>query len=183
MQKEMSSFVPVLRKFREIFDIAADVKDSELNKCIQEADKLDIKAALCGDTFFSVSKDLGGGKGMTDIPPGTDSDSNYSLDVEIAGNTYNIVPLYTILCYYAFVRYLRAADQKSTSTGLKIQQYGNSVILPDYNKNKRWEEERGKADAFIEYFHEVLELSKKTESPGDSGCCDPVKPYRVCFIT
>lgn len=179
----MSNFVPVLKRFREIFDIAADVKDTEINKCIQEADKLDIKVALCGDTFFSVSKDLGGGKGMTDIPPGTDSDSNYSLDVEIAGNTYNIVPLSTILCYYAFVRYLKAADQKSTSTGLKIQQYGNSVVIPDYNKNKRWEEERGKADAFIEDFHEVWEKYKSVQNLPDESCCNPVKPYRVCFIT
>lgn len=179
----MSSFLPVLKKFREIFDIAADVKDTEINKCIQEADKLDIKVALCGDTFFSVSKDLGGGKGMTDILPGTDSDSNYSLDVEIEGKTYNIVPLYTILCYYAFVRYIRSADQKSTSTGLKIQQYGNSIIVPDTSKSKRWEEERGKADAFAEDFHKVYELLKNSESTQENTCCNPVKGYRVCFIS
>lgn len=179
----MSSFAPVLKKFRELFDIAADVKDIEINKSIQEADKLDIKIALCGDTFFSVPSDLGGGDGMTDIPAGTDSDSNYSLDVVIDGNTYNIVPLSTILCYYAFVRYLKAADQKSTSTGLKIQQYGNSVVIPDYNKNKRWEEERGKADTFIEDFHEVWEKYKSVQNPPEDACCNPVKPYRVCFIT
>lgn len=179
----MSSFAPVLKKFRELFDIAADVKDIEINKSIQEADKLDIKIALCGDTFFSVPSDLGGGEGMTDIPAGTDSDSNYALDVVIDGNTYNIVPLSTILCYYAFVRYLKAADQKSTSTGLKIQQYGNSVVIPDYNKNKRWEEERGKADAFIEDFHGVWEKYKSVQNPPEGACCNPVKPYRVCFIT
>lgn len=179
----MSSFAPVLKKFRELFDIAADVKDIEINKSIQEADKLDIKIALCGDTFFSVPSDLGGGDGMTDIPAGTDSDSNYSLDVVIDGKTYNIVPLSTILCYYAFVRYLKAADQKSTSTGLKIQQYGNSVVIPDYNKNKRWEEERGKADAFIEDFHDVWEKYKAANDPPEEACCNPVKPYRVCFIT
>lgn len=179
----MSSFAPVLKKFRELFDIAADVKDIEINKSIQEADKLDIKVALCGDTFFSVPSDLGGGEGMTDIPAGTDSDSNYALDVVIDGNTYNIVPLSTILCYYAFVRYLKAADQKSTSTGLKIQQYGNSVVIPDYNKNKRWEEERGKADAFIEDFHGVWEKYKSVQNPPEGACCNPVKPYRVCFIT
>ena len=120
---------------------------------------------------------------MTDIPAGTDSDSNYSLDVVIDGNTYNIVPLSTILCYYAFVRYLKAADQKSTSTGLKIQQYGNSVVIPDYNKNKRWEEERGKANAFIEDFHDVWEKYKSVQNPPEDACCNPVKPYRVCFIT
>lgn len=179
----MSSFAPVLKKFRELFDIAADVKDTEINKSIQEADKLDIKIALCGDTFFSVPSDLGGGEGMTDIPAGTDSDSNYALDVVIDGKTYNIVPLSTILCYYAFVRYLKAADQKSTSTGLKIQQYGNSVILPDYNKNKRWEEERGKADAFIEDFQAVYEMYRNSQAPSENDCCNPVKPYRVCFIT
>lgn len=179
----MSSFAPVLKKFRELFDIAADVKDAEINKSIQEADKLDIKIALCGDTFFSVPSDLGGGEGMTNIPAGTDSDSNYALDVVIDGNTYNIVPLSTILCYYAFVRYLKAADQKSTSTGLKIQQYGNSVVIPDYNKNKRWEEERGKADAFIEDFHDVWERYKSVQNPPEESCCNPAKPYRVCFIT
>lgn len=179
----MNSFAPVLKKFRELFDIAADVKDTEINKSIQEADKLDIKIALCGDTFFSVSSELGGGEGMIDIPAGTDSDSNYSLDVVIDGNTYNIVPLSTILCYYAFVRYLKAADQKSTSTGLKIQQYGNSVVIPDYNKSKRWEEERGKADAFIEDFHEVWEKYKSVQNPPEDACCNPVKPYRFCFIT
>ncbi|WAX09815.1 hypothetical protein BT638P8_00023 [Bacteroides phage BT638P8] len=179
----MSNFVPVLKRFREIFDIAADVKDTEINKCIQEADKLDIKVALCGDTFSSVPMELGGGKGLTDIPAGTDTDSNYSLDVDIDGKIYNIVPLSTILCYYAFVRYLKSADQKSTSTGLKIQQYGNSVILPDYNKNKRWEEERGKADAFIEDFQAVYEMYRNSQAPSENDCCNPVKPYRVCFIT
>ena len=142
----MNSFSEVIKKFRETFDIAADVKDTEINKCIQEADKLDIKVALCGDTFFSVSSELGGGKGESDIPAGTDSDSNYSLDVVIAGKNYNIVPLY-------------------------------------YNKNKRWEEERGKADAFIEDFHIVYELFKESDNPKDKHCCDSVKPYRVCFIS
>lgn len=179
----MSNFVPVLKKFREIFDIAVDVKDLEINKCIQEADKLDIKVALCGDTFNSVPTELGGGKGLTDIPAGTDTDSDYSLDVDIDGKIYNIVPLSTILCYYAFVRYLKSADQKSTSTGLKIQQYGNSVVIPDYNKNKRWEEERGKADAFIGDFHDVWEKYKAADNPPEDACCNPVKPYRFCFIT
>ena len=179
----MNSFSEVIKKFLEIFDIAADVKDTEINKCIQEADKLDIKVALCGDTFFSVSSELGGGKGESDIPAGTDSDSNYSLDIVIAGKNYNIVPLYTILCYYAFVRYMKIADQKSTSTGLKTQVYNGSLILPDYNKNKRWEEERGKADAFIEDFHIVYELFKESDNPKDKHCCDSVKPYRVCFIS
>lgn len=181
----MDNFSHVLKKFRELFDIATDVKDSELNKALQEADKLDIKGNLCGATFMQVSSDLGGGDGLTDIPAGTDSESDFSKSIEIAGKTYDIVPLYTILCYYAFVRYLRAADQKSTSTGLKIQTYGNSLIVPDANKNKRWEDERGKADAFIEDFHCVYELYKndKDSELGKNDCCDPVKPYRVCFIT
>ena len=66
---------------------------------------------------------------------------------------------------------------------LKTQVYNGSLILPDYNKNKRWEEERGKADAFIEDFHIVYELFKESDNPKDKHCCDSVKPYRVCFIS
>lgn len=50
----MANFANVIKKFRDIFNIAADVKDAEINKVIQEADKLDIKQGLCGDTFVKV---------------------------------------------------------------------------------------------------------------------------------
>lgn len=55
-----------------------------------------------------------------------------------------------VICYYAFARYLQIADQNSTSTGMKIQTYGGSIVVPDTGRVKRFEAERGKADLFIE---------------------------------
>ena len=55
-----------------------------------------------------------------------------------------------VICYYAFARYLQIADQNSTTTGMKIQTYGGSVIVPDTSKNKRVEAERQKADLFMQ---------------------------------
>lgn len=173
----MANFDQVIRKFRELFSIAKDVKDAEINKSIQEADKLDIKQNLAGYTFAKIPSKMGGGDGGLTIPEGTDNDTDYSIDVEIDEKTYTVVPLYTILCYYAFVRYCKTADQESTSTGLKIQQYNGSIILPDTTKSKRWEEERGKADAFIEDFREVFE-----KSISSCVCEGSKKNYRICFI-
>lgn len=169
----MSNFAELSEKFRKLFDIAVDVKDSVLIKSLQEADMLDVKSSLCGDTFLKVPAEFGGGKEGTG--PGEDSD--YNITVSIEGVDYSIVPLSTILCYYAFVRYLRASDQTSTSTGLKLQTFGNSIIVPDVSKNKRWEDERGKADSFMEDFKDVYELSKNPPK-----CCEGNKNYRVCFI-
>lgn len=55
-----------------------------------------------------------------------------------------------VICYYAFARYLQIADQNSTTTGMKIQTYGGSIVVPDTSKVKRFEAERGKADLFLE---------------------------------
>lgn len=167
----MSSFAELVEKLRTLFDLAKEVTDSVLMKSLQEADMLDVKSSLCGDTFLKVSADFGGGK--AGVAPSDD----YNITVIIDGVEYSIVPLSTILCYYAFVRYLRASDQTSTSTGLKLQTFGNSIIVPDVSKNKRWEDERGKADAFMEDFKEVYELSKNPPK-----CCGGNKNYRVCFI-
>ena len=119
----MANFANVIKKFRDIFNIAADVKDSEINKVIQEADKLDIKQGLCGDTFIKVPAPFGGGLDGGDIPDSSTSDDAYSLTVDVGEESYEIVPLSTILCYYAFARYVKDADQKSTSTGFKIPGY------------------------------------------------------------
>ena len=75
----MANFANVIKKFRDIFNIAADVKDSEINKVIQEADKLDIKQGLCGDTFIKVPASFGGGLDGGDIPDSSTSDDAYSL--------------------------------------------------------------------------------------------------------
>lgn len=174
----MAAFDTVIAKFRELFNIAADVKDKEINKYLQEADKLDIKENLCGRTFSSVPVEFGGGLGTLATPEQMDDDIDYSIIIEVDGKPYNIVPLYTILCYYAFSRYLKNSDQASTSTGFKMQTYGDSIIIPDTSKNKRWEEERAKADSFIEDFRTVLELANKPANK----CCETQKNYRVCFI-
>lgn len=55
-----------------------------------------------------------------------------------------------VISYYAFARYLQIADQNSTTTGMKIQTYGGSVVVPDTSKAKRFEAERSKADLFLE---------------------------------
>ena len=177
----MANFANVIKKFRDIFNIAADIKDSEINKVIQEADKLDIKQGLCGDTFIRVPASFGGGLDGGDIPDSSTSDDAYSLTVDVGEESYEIVPLSTILCYYAFARYVKDADQKSTSTGFKIPGYSASVIVPDNSKSRRYEAEKGKADAFLEDFHTVYEKYKESIKPQENECCKPQK-YRICFI-
>lgn len=110
--------------FRQLFEIAADVKDNKMEKAFFEADLLDIMPQI-GSMYGAVPAQY--------IPDGPD----------FAG-------LEKVICYYAFARYLQIADQNSTSTGMKIQTYGGSVVVPDTGKAKRFEAERGKADLFIE---------------------------------
>lgn len=108
---------------REYFDVAADVKDSILVRAFRESDALDIKVQI-GMYYEAVEQRY------------KDSDGRHlGLDV--------------ILCYYAFARYSQISDQRSTSTGLKIQTYGNSLVLPDTSANKRFEAERAKADILM----------------------------------
>lgn len=113
-------------EFREMFEIATDVKDNKLEKALFEADKLDFTPQV-GLSYFGVESQY------------IDGDPDH-----VGGKT--------ILCYYAFARYLQSADQASTSTGLKLQTYGGSVVVPDTSKTKRFEAERGKADIFMEQF-------------------------------
>lgn len=110
--------------FRQLFEIATDVKGNKIEKAFFEADLLDILPQV-GSMYDAVP-----GKYIADGP-------------SFAG-------LERVICYYAFARYLQTADQSSTSTGMKIQTYGGSVVVPDTSKAKRFEAERGKADLFME---------------------------------
>lgn len=112
-----------LTMFRQLFEIAADVKDNKIEKAFFEADLLDILPQL-GSMYESIPSQY--------IPDGAD----------FAGAE-------KVICYYAFARYLQIADQNSTTTGMKIQTYGNSIIVPDTSKVKRVEAERAKADLFF----------------------------------
>lgn len=110
--------------FRQLFEIATDVKDNKIEKAFFEADLLDIMPQI-GSMYEAVPAQY--------IPDG-----------------YSFAGLEKVICYYAFARYLQIADQNSTSTGMKIQTYGGSIVVPDTSKVKRFEAERGKADLFIE---------------------------------
>ena len=109
--------------FRELFEIATDVKDNKIEKAFYEADILDI-LPQAGSVYAALP--------LQYIPDGAD----------FAGAE-------KVICYYAFARYLQIADQNSTTTGMKIQTYGNSIIVPDTSKVKRVEAERAKADLFF----------------------------------
>lgn len=109
--------------FRQLFEIATDVKDNKIEKAFYEADILDI-LPQAGSMYAALPDQY--------IPDGAD----------FAGAE-------KVICYYAFARYLQIADQNSTTTGMKIQTYGNSIIVPDTSKVKRIEAERAKADLFF----------------------------------
>lgn len=113
-----------IQKFRTLFEIATDVKDNKIEKAFFEADLLDILPQV-GAMYDAIPDEY--------IADGAD----------FAGAE-------KVISYYAFARYLQIADQNSTSTGMKIQTYGGSVVVPDTSKVKRFETERGKADLFIE---------------------------------
>ena len=110
--------------FRQLFEIAADVKDNKIEKAFFEADLLDILPQT--DLMYAA------------IPDAYIPDGNNFAGAE------------KVICYYAFARYLQIADQNSTTTGMKIQTYGGSVVVPDTSKNKRVDAERQKADLFIQ---------------------------------
>lgn len=110
--------------FRQLFEIATDVKDNKIEKAFYEADILDI-LPQAGSMYAALPDQY--------IPDGRD----------FAGAE-------KVICYYAFARYLQIADQNSTTTGMKIQTYGNSIVVPDTSKVKRVEAERAKANLFFE---------------------------------
>lgn len=113
-----------IQKFRTLFEIATDVKDNRIEKAFFEADLLDILPQV-GAMYDAIPDEY--------IADGAD----------FAGAE-------KVICYYAFARYLQIADQNSTTTGMKIQTYGGSIVVPDTSKVKRFEAERGKADLFLE---------------------------------
>ena len=112
-----------IQLLRDLFTIAKDVKDSDIEKAFYEADMLDMSPQLK--------------RSYEEIPP------------EYLGDTPARTGANKILCYYAFARYLQTSEQQSTASGQKIQNYGGSYDLADDNKAKRFEAERGKADLFI----------------------------------
>lgn len=112
-----------IQQLRDLFTIAKDVKDSDLEKAFYEADMLDLSPQL-KRSYEEIPPEY-----LVDVPGRTGADK--------------------VLCYYAFARYLQTSDQQSTASGLKIQNYGGSYVLADDNKTRRFEAERGKADLFI----------------------------------
>ena len=112
-----------IQLLRDLFTIAKDVKDSDIEKAFYEADMLDMSPQLH--------------RSYEEIPP------EYLVDTTARTGANKV------LCYYAFARYLQTSEQQSTASGLKIQNYGGSYVLADDNKAKRFEAERGKADLFI----------------------------------
>lgn len=113
-----------IQKFRTLFEIATDVKDNKIEKAFFEADLLDILPQV-GAMYGAIPDEY--------IADGAD----------FAGAE-------KVISYYAFARYLQIADQNSTTTGMKIQTYGGSIVVPDTSKVKRFEAERSKADLFLE---------------------------------
>lgn len=113
-----------IQKFRQLFEIALDVKDNKIEKAFFEADLLDILPQV-GSMYDAIPD-------------------------EYKNDGVNFAGAEKVICYYAFARYLQIADQSSTTTGMKIQTYGGSVVVPDTGKVKRVEAERSKADLFLE---------------------------------
>lgn len=113
-----------IQKFRTLFEIATDVKDNKIEKAFFEADLLDILPQV------GVMYD--------------------AIPAEYIADGANFAGAEKVISYYAFARYLQIADQNSTTTGMKIQTYGGSVVVPDTSKVKRFEAERSKADLFLE---------------------------------
>ena len=141
-----------IARLRSLFSLAADVKDADLEKAFYEADQLDVKPQICMTYEATPQK----------YKP--DNDNYTGLD--------------TVICYYAFARYVQTSEQNSTASGVKIQNYLGSYILPDANKAKRFEAERGKADQFIV---PLLEQLRKDKLLKDSCECNRVQS-RICLI-
>lgn len=140
-----------IKRLRELFNVAADVKDSDLNRAFYEADQLDTRPQIC------VTYDA--------------CPESYKAD------TPEFTGLDTIICYYAFARYLQTSEQQSTASGVKIQNYLGSYIVPDIDRAKRFEAERGKADLFIVSLIEAMRKGGLIEN-----CeCKRVQA-RICLI-
>ncbi|WAX05910.1 hypothetical protein BC679P4_00006 [Bacteroides phage BC679P4] len=141
-----------IARLRTLFSLAADVKDADLEKAFYEADQLDVRPQLCM-TYEATP---------AEYKP--DNDEYTGLD--------------TVICYYAFARYVQTSEQNSTASGVKIQNYLGSYVLPDVSKAKRFEAERGKADQFIEPLLARLQKDGLLEGARD---CNRVQS-RLCLI-
>ena len=141
-----------IARLRSLFSLAADVKNADLEKAFSEADQLDVKPQICM-TYEATPQEYK-----------PDNDNYAGLD--------------TVICYYAFARYVQTSEQNSTASGIKIQNYLGSYILPDVSKAKRFEAERGKADQFIV---PLLEQLRKDKLLKDSCECNRVQS-RICLI-
>lgn len=142
-----------MAQLRALFSLAADVSDAKLEKAFYEADNLDVMPQLC----MKYDK----------VP------IKYLAD----GETH--VGLEKIICYYAFARYVQTSEQESTASGVKIQNYLGSYVLPGADKAKRFEAERGKADQFM---IPLLEQMQKDGAINDPSCgCNNVQS-RLCLI-
>lgn len=112
-----------IQLLRDLFTIAKDVKDSDIEKAFYEADMLDMSPQL-HRSYEEIPTEY-----LSDTPARTGANK--------------------VLCYYAFARYLQTSEQQSTASGLKIQNYNGSYVLAYDNRARRFEAERGKADLFI----------------------------------
>lgn len=141
-----------LPKLRTMFGIAADVKDDDLLKAFREADLLDIKHQI--KAVYS------------------------SVPDEYKNDTNDLSGIDTIICYYAFARYLQSSEQTSTATGFKVQNYLGAFAIPDGSKGKRYEAEKGKADLLI------VDLIALMEKDGfiKSECNSQRVESRICLI-
>ena len=140
-----------LQLARTLFDIAKDVPDARLEKAFFEVDTLDLKTKV--------------GLMYKTIP------------ISYRNNTPEYVGLDYTLSYYMFARYLQIADQNSTTTGLKLQTYNGSIVMPDNSRTKRYEAERSKADLYADGLIEAL---RKGGVLADR--CSTGKPYRIGLI-
>ena len=140
-----------LQKARTLFEIAKDVPDNRLEKAFFEADSLDLSPKL--EMLYTA------------IPK------------TYLENTDTYIGADYVICYYMFARYLQTADQASTTTGLKLQTYNGSIVLPDNSRIKRFEAERGKADLYAEGLLRVLKNDGVIKP-----LCNAGKPYRIGLI-
>lgn len=134
-------------EFREMFEIATDVKDNKLEKALFEADKLDFTPQV-GLSYFGVESQY------------IDGDPDH-----VGGRT--------ILCYYAFARYLQSADQASTSTGLSCRPTAVQLLCPIRAKRNGLKPSGGK----LIFFGTVYNMVKAERSV--SMCKGIEYPYRA----
>lgn len=122
-----------IEDIRSMYSLAADVKNELLIKAFYEAEQLDVNPQLQDTKYREIP---------AKYREGTTATGGLGLDM--------------ILCYYAYARYILTSDHKSTSTGTKIQTYGNSIIVPNDDRNKVYEAERGKADILMAQMVSIL---------------------------